>query len=324
MANPNLGEIVTTTLRNRSKTLADNVSKSNALLARLSENGKIKYADGGRTIIQELEYAENSTFQWYSGYEALNINPSNVFDAAEFSWKQAAVNVVASGLETEIQNSGQERIINLLSSRIANAERTMKNNISQGIYSDGTGSSGKQIGGLQLLVADSPTSGTVGGIDRATYTFWQNKTYDFSSESGGTSASTGNMQAGLQAAWLKVIRGNDKPDLICMDSNYYQMYWASLTQIQRITSDGGGVGNAGFANLKFIGADVVWDNDSGIPANHFYMLNTNYLFFRPHPSRYFSPPENKMSVNQDALVVPILFAGNLTASNCSLQLVGHE
>jgi hypothetical protein len=322
MANPNLGEIVTTTLRNRSKQLADNVSKGNALLARLSENGKIKYADGGRTIIQELEYAENSTFQWYSGYEALNINPSNVFDAAEFSWKQAAVNVVASGLETEIQNSGQERIINLLSSRIANAERTMKNNISVGVYSDGTGSSGKQLGGLQLLVADAPTSGVVGGIDRATYTFWQNKTYDFSAESGGTSASTGNMQAGLQAAWVKVIRGNDKPDLIPMDSNYFTMFWNSLTQIQRLSDPTTAV--AGFENLKFVSADVVWDNDSGIPANHFYMLNTNYIFFRPHPSRYFSPPENKMSVNQDALVVPILFAGNLTASNCALQLVGHE
>ena len=34
----------------------------------------------------------------------------------------------------------------------------MLNNISSGVYSDGTGSGGKQIGGLQLLVADDPTT----------------------------------------------------------------------------------------------------------------------------------------------------------------------
>lgn len=321
MASPNLSEIITTTLRNRSGELADNVSKSNALLARLSQNGKINYADGGRTIVQELEYASNSTFMYYSGYEALNISPSDVLTAAEFSWKQAAVNVVASGLETEVQNSGKERILDLLESRIRNAQHTMKNNISTGIYSDGTGTSGKQIGGLQLLVADDPTTGTVGGIDRATYTFWQNQIFDFSS-SLSASASTGNMQAALQTAWLSVTRGNDRPDLIPMDSVYYGFYWNSLTQIQRITDPGVAVG--GFSALKFREADVIYDGDSGLPANHAYLLNTNYLFFRPHPKRYFSPPENKMSLNQDALVVPILFAGNLTASNLQLQCVLHE
>ncbi len=57
MASPNLSEIVTTTLRNRSKKLADSVSNHNALLRRLKERGNMNLADGGRTIIQELEYA---------------------------------------------------------------------------------------------------------------------------------------------------------------------------------------------------------------------------------------------------------------------------
>ena len=54
MASPNLSEIVTTTLRKRSKKLADNVTNHNALLRRLNERGNIDLADGGRTIIQEL------------------------------------------------------------------------------------------------------------------------------------------------------------------------------------------------------------------------------------------------------------------------------
>jgi len=108
---------------------------------------------------------------YYSGSETLNIGASDVITAAEFDWKQAAVAVQASGLEIDVQNTGKEMVIDLLEARIKNAERTMKNNITSGLYSDGTGTGGKQIGGLQLLVADDPTTGTVGGINRATYSF---------------------------------------------------------------------------------------------------------------------------------------------------------
>lgn len=62
MASPNLSEIVTTTLRNRTRQLADNVSNSNALMQRLQRRGNVRTFGGGRNIVQELEYAENSTF----------------------------------------------------------------------------------------------------------------------------------------------------------------------------------------------------------------------------------------------------------------------
>ena len=157
MTSPNLDEITTTTLRNRSKKLADNVSDNNALLKRLKERGNMRPVSGGRTIVQELEYAENATYTRYSGYEKLNISPSDVFSAAEFNWKQSAVAVTISGLE-QLQNAGSDAIIDLLESRIKNAERTFMNSMSTDIYSDGTASSGKQIGGLQLLVADAVPS----------------------------------------------------------------------------------------------------------------------------------------------------------------------
>ena len=98
MASPNLSEIVTTTLRRRSKALADNISQHNALLSRLRSKGNSSLVPGGRTIVEELEYAENATFQYYSGYEILDVRPSDVISAAEFKWKQAAVNVTARGL----------------------------------------------------------------------------------------------------------------------------------------------------------------------------------------------------------------------------------
>ena len=128
MASPNLSEIVTTTLRNRSGKLADNVTRNNALFNRLRERGKVKPFSGGRTIVQEISYAQNGTFKRYSGYEVLNISPSDVITAAEYPIRQAAVAVSISGLEM-LQNSGKEAVIDLLESRIENAEQTFMNGL---------------------------------------------------------------------------------------------------------------------------------------------------------------------------------------------------
>ena len=53
----NWSEITTTTLFSRTRKLADNVTKNNALLRRLSQKGKVKPFDGGQAIVQEIEYA---------------------------------------------------------------------------------------------------------------------------------------------------------------------------------------------------------------------------------------------------------------------------
>jgi hypothetical protein len=318
MASPNLSEIVTTTLRNRTGKLADNVTENNALLNRLKKRGKVKTVSGGRSIVQELEYAENSTYKRYSGYETLNISPSDVFTAAEFDYKQAAVAVSISGLE-QLQNTGENAIIDLLGSRIRNAEKTMMNNIAADCYSDGVADGGKQIGGLQLLVSKTPTSGTVGGIDRLTWSFWRNK-----ATVSGSPASAANIQDRMNSMALSLVRGTDRPDLIVADTNYYQFYLNSLQAIQRITNPD--MGAAGFTSLQYFGhggaADVVLDGGIGgaCPTNTMYFLNTDYIFFRPHADRNMVPlGDERFAVNQDAMVKLIGFAGNMTLSNASLQ-----
>ena len=314
MTTPNLSEIITTTLRNRSGKLADNVSKGNALLMKLKSKGSWKPASG-RTIVQEVEYAEGN-FQWYSGYEELDIAPADVVSAFEYNWKQAASSVSASGLEVEVQNVGREQVIDLLESRIRNAERTMRNNINVGALSDGTGTSGKQMGGLALLVANDPTTGTVGGVSRVSYTFARNQAYDASTD-GGTAATTSNIQTYMNTLYLRCTRGPDKPDLILADSVYYGLFWGSLQAIQRINESGKGV--AGFRSIAFGAADVVYEDASNMPASQMYFLNTDYLFMRYSSRRNFTPLERMQSINQDAIVQLITFAGNLTCSNFSLQ-----
>lgn len=317
MASPNLSELITTTHRKRSGELADNVSNGNALLKRLSSKGNIRTVSGGRTIVEELEYAENATFKYYSGYEELDINPSDVMTAAEFNWKQAAVVISASGLEADVQNTGKEQIINLVEKRLKNGYKTMKNQISTGIYSDGTGYGSKQITGLQALVANDPTSGTVGGINRATWTFWRNQ---YSTNATWTTAV---IKGYMQNLFIRCTRGSDQPDLITMDATTYELYWDALTDIQRINHENDKA-SMGWSTLGFLNADVIYDGDSGHQANTMYMLNTDYLFFRPHVNRNFVALERRDSVNQDAYVVPLVFAGNMTMSNAELQGVYYK
>lgn len=321
LTNPGaLSEIVTTTLRNRTGKTADNVTKNNALLNRLKKKGNVKPVDGGRTIVQELEYAENGTFTRYSGYETINITPSDVFAGAEFNYAQAAVAVSMSGLEM-LQNSGKEAIINLLEGRIKNAERTLTNNIALDCYSDGTGSGGRQIGGLKLLISTTPTTGTVGGIDasQSIATFWRNIAYS-GVTNGGSATSSSNIQAYMNAIYVQLVRGIDKPDLIVADNNYWTLYLQSLQAIQRIASDE--MAQAGFDNLKYMSADVVLDGGvgGGAVANTMNFINTDYLFLRPHVDRNFAPLEaERFAINQDAMVKLIGFAGNMTVSNRRLQ-----
>lgn len=313
MVAPNLSEIVTTTLKNRRRKLADNVLNHNALLRMLSED----LADGGETLVEELEYAENSTFKYYSGYEVLDISPSEVISAAEFNWKQAAVVVTIDGL-TQRKNSGRERMIRLLESRIKNAEKTMMNNVSIGVYSDGTGTAGKQIGGLQLLVADTPTSGTVGGIDRASFAFWRNTSFDATTD-GGAAASASNIQGYMNQVWIPLVRGTDKPSLIVADANYFDFYWQALTAIQRITTFEKAA--SGFRSLEYYGpggsAPVFYDDTC--PTNKMYFLNTDFFSWRPHRDANMEPLATRESVNQDAIVRPIILMANMTLSNASLQ-----
>jgi hypothetical protein len=322
MASPNatFTEIVTTTLRDHRKELTDNVSKNNALLNRLVKKGRKRVIDGGYEIVEPLDYAENSTYQRYSGYDILNISASDVLSAAKFDWKQAAVNITASGLQLR-QNSGKSQIIDLAKARLMNGMRTFKNNLSTDIYSDGTATN--QINGLQALVSDAGT-GTVGGIVSGTYTFWKSQVQSAAAPiqgGSGITPSATTIETGLMLPlWLYLTRGGDTPDLIISSNEYFAFYEAAQVSLKRYTDTQ--VGEAGFTSLKYKTADVVFDGGTlggGIPAAHMYFLNTDFLRMVTHKDADMTELSEKTSVNQDAVVIPIIWQGNLTVSNRSLQ-----
>jgi len=313
-ANSTFTELVTTTYRNHRKGFKDNLTNRNALLSRMYKKGNYRTEDGGLSIVEPLDYAQNSTYQRYSDWDTLNISQSDVLSAAEYQWKQIAIHIVASGRELRI-NSGDSQIEKLVAARMKNAMRSFENNFSSDLYSAGTLSN--QIGGLQLIVADTNTN-TVGGIDASAWPFWQNTVFDLSVAGVTISATTIENDAMLQL-WLQIDRGaGDSPDLIVMDPTYYAYFEKSQTSLKRYASSSDA--QAGIVSLKYKTADVIYDTTgSGIPAAHAYFLNTNYLKLVTHEDADLDTMEKKEPVNQDGEVVPILWMGNVTCSNRKMQ-----
>lgn len=314
MASPNstFTEIVTTTLRHTKKKLVDNVTKNNALLTLMKESGNIKTdAGGGYEIQVPLSYAENSTYQRFNGLDVLNIGQSEVLSSAKYDWQQAAIHVVSSGRELKM-NASEEKMISLANARIDVAMATAANNMSIDIYSDGA--LANQIGGLASMVTSDGT-GTVGGIVSGTYTFWKNKFKEVS----GTGATFSTLKAGMNDLWLQQVRGTDKPNLIVSTHDFYAIYEGGLQDNQRYMD--AKLAGAGFENLKYKSAPIIFDDNTnfGTTSEIMYFLNTKYLYLMEHPEARWTEDDEKIPVNQDAVVIPMYWMGNLVTSNRSLQ-----
>lgn len=315
MASPSaiFTELVTTTLRNTASDIADNMSDHNGLSRKLKEKKKIINLDGGTEIQVPLEYAENGTYQRYTGYDPLNTNASDVLTSAKFDWAQVAIHVVSSGRELLI-NSGKERMFNLAKTKKKNAYKSAANNFSVDLFSDGALTN--QIGGLAHIIQTNG-QGTVGGIDSATWTFWRNHFREIS----GTGTYTKDTILGeFNAMWLAQTRGVDQPDLIVLSHDFYTVYEASQQQLQRYVNKSSEA-TAGFASLMYKTAEVIFDNNTNFSttAEKGYFLNTDYLYINQHKDAQWTADEEKKPTNQDAVVVPIYWMGNLVTSNRSLQ-----
>jgi len=315
VAFPNVTDIVATTIENRSRKLADNVTKNNALLSRLNQRGNIRTVSGGSLIFEELSFAENANTGWYSGYDLLPVAAQDVLSAAQFDFKQAACPVIISGLD-QLKNAGKEQMIDLLEGRIKVAESSMMNLLAQGVYSDGTAAGGKQVTGLNAAVPVNPNTGTYGGIDRAVWPFWRSKT-----TTAGVALTALTIQGAFNDMWAALVRGMDRPDLIVVDNFMWSTYLASLQAQQRFT--GTETAKLGFPTILYMDADVCLDGGIGgfAVSRTAYFLNSKYIFWRPHSDRNMVPlaPNRRYAINQDAEVQILAWAGNLTTSGSQFQ-----
>ncbi len=311
-------EMVTTTLRNAGTEVVDNVSDHNLLLNRMKKKKNIETVSGGYEIQRQLDYANNGTYQRFSGYDALDTSASDVLTSAKYAFQQIALHVTASGRELRM-NSGKEAMISLVQARKKNAMRTAANNFSVDLYSDGALSN--QINGLANIIQTNG-QGTVGGINAATWTFWRNQFKEMTGTNLAASPSATNaasMKADMNSLWLALNRGTDKPDVIVMTHDFYALYELGEQQLQRYAD--ADLANSGFNTLKYKSADVVFDDNTNFAttAEKAYFLNTDYLYLVQHREAQWTMDSEKTPVNQDAIVIPMYWMGNLVCTNRNLQ-----
>lgn len=255
-------------------------------------------------------YGSNSSVQFYDGYDAFTPPiDQNVIDLATFNWKQLGGFIAVSGKEA-MMNRTQEQRFDFVEVRTKQLIANMQNTFATSLYSDGTASAGKELGGLKLLIADDPTAaGTIGGINQVANTFWRNQ---FSAAAATTNA---NINTRMNSMWLSCKRGRDTTDMILTDTVMYQYYWESLQALQRFTNDG--YGDRGGGELKYKSADVIYDDQC--PAKHMYFINSDYVFFKYADGRWFDVGKNRTIQNADYDVVPVFVMGNLTVANRARQ-----
>ena len=308
-------ELVSTTLRNRDRMVADNVTNHNGLLRTLEDTGNIKNAGGGRQLDEPLLYNELAT-KFYDGFETFAIDTSQeVITNAVYQWKQLGGFSFISGKE-KIMNREKWQAVSLAEARIDALIAGLRNKTGLSIYSLGTGEGGKEFGGLRLLVSDDG-EGTVGGIDAAVETWWKNN-FDF----GTADITPATILSKMNAMHLACTRGSDQPNLIMANGAYFTAYWESLQENARHTSPK--LADAGFRTLEFVGTPVVYDaqcaTDLTNPgAGRMYFLNTKYLCFRKAPERWFSTEKARKVENADYDVIPNWTMGNMTTNARFLQ-----
>jgi len=300
----NYDALLSTTLANYRDKLTDNVFTARPLTYWLSSRDRIRTETGGTKLVEQLIYGKNTTVGSYAGYDTISLAPQEGVTAAEYDWKQYAASIVISGIE-EAKNNGEHAIINLLESKIMQAEESLREGFNVMFFGDGTGNSGKNWNGLGNIVEANVA---LGGIDPSISgnEYW--KSYEDNTAGALTLAQ-------MATAYNTTSVGNDHPDVILTTQGLYEKY-ESLLQLQLRYTDTK-TADAGFQNLLFKGAPIMYDVHA--PAGTMFFLNSKYLKLVGHTDKWFTQTEFVRPENQDARMALIMCYGNLVCSNRAKQ-----
>ena len=320
MANPNMTNIELNTINSLtlpliSQKIADNITGRIPLLYLMNKIGHKEYENGGVEYrLPVLKQLANAVA--YTGMQTLDTVERDFVTSAVYQRKLLTTDITLSGSKL-LQNSGDDptSIVSYIAAQIEIAEESMKNSMagsSIGLFSN-LGESDLGITGLYNIDGTSTTTGTVGGLDRAVYTFWRQQT-----EVVATGFNTDGLRA-MRALQLDCTRGEETPSVIIMTAAGYAQLDRQLTGTVTYNqpSPKTSFGDVGFENLNFRGSMVIFDD--GVNANNCFFLNLKYLKLLVHAKRDMAIRDFVTPDNQDAITGRMYWAGNLVCNNLSRQ-----
>lgn len=263
--------VLHSTLEKSRKKLMFAAVKANAFYAYAMANGKVEYEDGGREISNPLIFGRNPNVTSYEYYDTLPISQTNEFNTARYGWGRVAGSVIISEQEID-ENRGASEIFKILKGKMQALEESIKEKFQTYLYGAGTG---KDPNGLALCIPDDPTTGSLGGINRASEPQWRTMVKDYSG-----SLTHQNIEEEFDDILLDMKQGkNEKPDLILCGRNIYKMYRKAIRDKISILSEGTYASkkmyDLGFDGVSFGGITMIYDEDC--PSDKAYFINSTYL-----------------------------------------------
>lgn len=265
-----LDTILHSSLTRSRKKLILAAMKSHALMAWVFANKRVEFEDGGYNITNPLTVGRNPNVTTYQYYDSLPVAQTDEFTTVEYTWSRVAGTVIISDQE-EDENRGDTMIFKLMKAKMQVLEESIKEKFSEYLYAAGGGTDPL---GLASLIPDDPTTGTLGGLSRATEAQWRTSSYDFA----GTLNST-NIEEAYDDVLLDLTVKGEKPNIILVGRNQYRTYRAAVRD--KITlplsdlSNGKRMVDLGFTGVSHQNVPIVYDEDC--PVDRAYFINDKYL-----------------------------------------------
>lgn len=315
MAAPNavFSQLVTAQHRWQGKTITEQFVAHNALWRTMKKRGNVRTnVDGGREITFPIAYDSNKTIMNYDGFQRHNLGQTDFLTDVKYDWRNKAAYVIASGPELRM-NKGKSKLIDLAEAKRKNLVDSIANHMAIEVYQDG--STAGAIGGLKSIITADGT-GTVGGIDASSYTWWANK-YEGEPTAAGTWLTDATaLRRAMNKLYIKTTIGTKKPDLCVLTNDLYESYLATLQNQQRYMSND--KARAGFDNLMFIdNMEVIFDLNAsgGFQTETGYMLNTEFLYLIEHEDAKWAPEAERKPLDQDGIAIPYYWMGQMVCTS---------
>jgi len=261
------------TRRTINRETIDNVFEAYNALAFHRRRG-MQMVDGGGKEIQVILESSTGTAEAFDGYDPLSKSPVDPFESAFYKRRYYAVPIVLDDT-TNWENSGEEQIFDLLDALGSNALNSLLKAINEDLLGAQTG---KTMLGYQDIIADAGT-GTVGGINSSTSSFWQNQKYT----TAKTFVTQNNNVFDGFLAWNTLMddcrkQGGRNNALVTTYSiaAAYRTALASTGYAETRLSSVKGVNGAEFPS--YMGAELVADNDCA--SIHTYAVDTDSIKLR--------------------------------------------
>jgi len=282
------------------KKAINNYFTGNVLLYKLmgGETGR-KTVPGGKTIDVPIMYGKvtGGSFNAATTFATAHEEIANV---AEFPWAAYYAPIVYN-LDDNRANNNEEGIVNIIDTKILNAQETIRDNMGAAVFASAT-TAGKDLTGLGDLF-NTTAATTYGGIAEADVATW--------SANVDTTASTVISFSTLQGIRRLASVGpnaSDKPNLYITTELLKDAFEATLQASMRYTD--AKLAAAGFENVLFGAAPVVSDDNQ--TTGYCDGLNLNYLDILTHKSYNFTNPVfSYVPSAPETMIAHIKWSGNL-------------